>query len=284
MSIGQRIATGWALTKQSLHVLMLDKELMVFPVVSTIAAIAVSASFIVPMWTSGYLETLAESDQAPSNPLVYALLFAFYFANYFVMVFFNVAIVACALKRLRGGDPTVGDGFRAAMTLLPQIVAWALVSATVGLILRLIEERAKGLGRLVTGLIGAAWSVATYFVVPVLVVERVGPFDALKRSAQVLRRSWGEALVSRIGLGFVTLGAIFVASLPLAAGIMFGTPTTAVAGIAISGTLWILVMAASTALQGILVAALYEFAAEGTAPEGFDQAMLETAFGPKRAR
>ena len=114
MSIGQRIATGWALTKQSLHVLMLDKELMVFPVVSMIAAIAVSASFLVPLWTSGYIETLAQSDQAPSDPLAYVLLFAFYFANYFVMVFFNVAIVACALKRLRGGDPTVADGFRAA--------------------------------------------------------------------------------------------------------------------------------------------------------------------------
>ena len=284
MSIGQRIATGWALTKQSLHVLMLDKELMVFPVVSMVAAIAVSASFLVPLWTSGYIIALAQSEQPPSGPLVYVLLFAFYFANYFVMVFFNVAIVACALKRLRGGDPTVADGFRAAMGLLPQIVAWALLSATVGLILRLIEERAKGLARLVTGLVGAAWSVATYFVVPVLVVERVGPFDALKRSARVLRRSWGEALVSRVGLGFVTLGAIFVASLPLVVGIMIGTPTATVAGIAISGVLWIVVMAASAALQGILVAALYEFAAEGTAPEGFDQAMLQTAFGPKRTR
>ncbi len=284
MSIGRRIATGWALTKQSLHVLMLDKELLLFPVMSMIAAIAVSASFLVPLWMGGYVEALGRSDQAPSDPLVYVLVFSFYFANYFVMVFFNVAIVACALKRLRGGDPTVGDGVSAAVALLPKIFAWALLSATVGFILRLVEARVEGLGRLVTGLVGAAWSVATYFVVPVLVVERVGPFEALKRSAQVLRRSWGEAMVSRVGMGFVMFGAVLVATIPAAAGAMIGAPAALATGVTISVALWIVIMAASAALQGILVAALYQFAADGAVPEGFDQALLQTAFGPKRAR
>jgi len=284
MSFGQRIATGWALTKQSLKVLMLDKELLVFPLLSGIAAIVVTASFLVPVWTSGYLETLVQTEGESLDPAAYVLLFAFYFVNYFIMVFFNVAIVACAIKRLRGGDPTVGDGLRAAINLLPQILAWALLSATVGFVLRMIEERSKGLGRLVTGLVGAAWSVATYFVVPVLVMERVGPFGALKRSAQVLRRSWGEALVSRIGLSFVVFGAVIVASLPMILGIVTGSPTGAVVGGAISAVLWIVIMAASSALQGILVAALYEFADGGTVPQGFDEATLRSAFGPKRDR
>ena len=284
MAFGERVSRGWMLTQQSFRVLMLDKELLVFPVVSAVAAIAVMATFVAPLWTSGTLQALGETGEAPRSPLLYVWLFAFYFANYFVMVYFNAAIVGCAIKRLRGGDPTVADGFRVATKRLPQIAAWALLSATVGLVLRMIEERVEGLGRLVTGLIGAAWSVATYFVVPVLVVEGVGPFEALKRSAGVLRKSWGEALVSRLGMGLVVMVAALAALLPAAIGFATGTTTGAVIGVAITAGLLILVSAGSAALNAILVAALYEFAADGKVPNGFDEAALRGAFGPKRRR
>jgi len=156
MGFGERIANGWALTQQSLRVLMLDKELLVFPLLSSLAAIVVTASFAFPLWSSGYIESLAESEGAPNDPSVYVLLFLFYFVNYAVMIFFNAAIVSCALKRLRGGDPTVAFGLQSAMGLLPQILAWSLLSATVGFVLRMIENKAEGLGRLVVGLIGVA--------------------------------------------------------------------------------------------------------------------------------
>jgi len=284
MGFGERIANGWALTQQSLRVLMLDKELLVFPLLSSLAAIVVTASFAFPLWSSGYIESLAESEGAPNDPSVYVLLFLFYFVNYAVMIFFNAAIVSCALKRLRGGDPTVAFGLQSAMGLLPQILAWSLLSATVGFVLRMIENKAEGLGRLVVGLIGVAWSVATYFVVPVLVVERVGPIDALKSSAGILRRSWGEALVSRIGMGFIVFGAALLSFLPAVLGIAMGNSFTVTVGIAVSVVLFLLVMAASTALQAIMVTALYEYATEGSAPSGFDERLLNGAFGPKKSR
>lgn len=284
MGFGERIANGWALTKQSLEVLRLDKELLIFPVLSAIAAILVAASFIVPLWTSGYIESIAETEGAPVDYSVYVLLFLFYFANYAVMIFFNAAIVSCALKRLRGGDPTVGFGLQSAMGLLPQILAWALLSATVGFVLRMIEEKAEGLGRFVVGLIGVAWSVATYFVVPVLVVERVGPFAALKRSASILRRAWGEALVSKIGMGFIIFGAALLAMLPAILGVALGTGVTIAVGVGVTVVAFLLVMAASTALQAIMVTALYEYATEGSAPAGFDEHVLQSAFGPKAGR
>ncbi len=282
MSIGARIERGFTLAKQSFRVLMLDKELLVFPVLSTIAVVLVAASFIGPVVAGGYLEMLETGDEGPTNPLFYVWGFAFYFVNYFVIVFFNTAIVSAAMERLRGGDPTVGSGFASAVSLLPKIFTWALLSATVGFALRMIEERIDGIGRLVVGLVGVGWSIATYFVVPVLVAERLGPFAALKRSGAVMRKSWGEALVSNFGIGIAVFFASILCLIPGALGIMTGSGIAAAVGVGVTVVLLGLVAASSTALNAILVTALYEYASSGTVPEGFDRATLEGAFVSRR--
>src|SRR5260370_20607117 len=116
----------------------------------------------------------------------YVVAFAFYFCNYFVIVFCNAALVSCAMLSFHGHKPTLADGFRAASSRLPQILAWALVSATVGVLLKVIENAHEKVGQFVSALLGTAWTVMTYFVVPVLVVEKVGPFEAIGRSMPVL--------------------------------------------------------------------------------------------------
>lgn len=215
----ERIKTGWELMKQSFGVLRSDKELLVFPAVSGIACLLVTATFAVPaLMIPGVREMLADREAATQQPLAYVLLFLYYVATYFVIVFFNSALVSCALKRMAGGDPTVSYGLQEAMSRLPQIAAWAVVSATVGVILKAIESKSDKLGQFVISLVGVGWAIATYFVVPVLVVERVGPWDALKRSAGLVRRTWGEALVGNMGLGLI----IFAAMLPGMALVMLG--------------------------------------------------------------
>jgi uncharacterized protein DUF6159 len=282
----ERIATGWALMKQSFAVLRSDKELLVFPFVSGIACLIVTASFAAPaLLIPGLRDLLLDKESGRQQPLAYVLLFLFYVATYFVIVFFNSALVSCALKRMAGGDPTVSYGFQEAIGRLPQIAAWAVVSATVGVILKAIESKSKTLGRFVVSLVGAGWAIATYFVVPVLVVERVGPWDALKRSAGLVRRTWGEALAGNMGLGFI----IFLAILPgfalmgvgfVLAGVM---NQAVVAGIGIgAGVIWIMcVSLVSSAVQSILLTALYLYASQGTAPDQFDPALLQHAFRGK---
>jgi hypothetical protein len=169
-----RIATGWELTKQSFGVLRQDKELVLFPILSGVACSLVLASFVLPLWGTPMFDDVFNERQAPQNPLAYVVMFAFYFVNYFVILFFNVALVSCAVKRMAGGNPTIGYGLQQAASRIHQIAAWALVSATVGMILKAIESRSQWLGKLVTSFIGAGWAIATYFVVPVLVVEQVG--------------------------------------------------------------------------------------------------------------
>ena len=280
----ERIANGWELAKQSWEVLKLDKELLLFPLMSGIACLIVLASFAIPLWTTQFIDIVLEEGETVSQVLAYVVLFAFYFVNYFVIVFFNTALVACAIIRFRGGDPTVSDGLQAAFSRLPQIVAWALVSATVGVILRVIESYSDKVGELVSAILGGAWSIATYFVVPVMVVEKAGPIDAFKRSFAVLRKSWGESLSANFGIGLITFLCSLVAIIPIVLGGMAlagGQTTLGVVGIACGVLGLIVVSLISSALNSIVIGALYLYASDGEVPQQFDARSLSHAFVTK---
>lgn len=279
-----RIANGWELTKQSYRVLMLDKELLLFPLMSGFSCLLVLGSFAAPLWNSKYINVIMNDQQVPQDPVAYIILFAFYFVNYFVIIFFNSALMACAIIRLKGGDPTVADGFRAAMNRLPQIAGWALVSATVGFILKMIESRSEKMGQFVSGLLGMAWSITTYFVIPVLVVEKKNPFEAMKRSVGILRETWGESLVANFGIGMI----VFLLMIPLillivSGGFVIASGNVVLGGIfmAIGFILILVVSLVSSAIHSILIAVLYLFAAEEEVPQQFDQALITHAFAHK---
>lgn len=280
----ERMANGWRLAKCSFRVINEDRKLLVFPALSGLACLLVLASFALPMWNSGYLGALMEQEeqqQKEMGPVFWVVLFLFYFINYFIIAFFNSALVACALVRLSGGAPTVGLGLRTAASRAPKIFGWALLSATVGVVLRAIESRSETVGRFVAGLIGLAWTVVSYFVVPVLVVENLGPFAAVKRSAQVLRKTWGEALVSNIGIEFVVFLLALVAIIPAALGFLTGSAAAVWAGVAVSVVLLVILSLVVGAARAVLIAALYQYAAEGTMPQQFDEQAIQGAFKQK---
>ncbi|MBS0189607.1 MAG: DUF6159 family protein [Phycisphaerales bacterium] len=280
------------LLKQSFSVLRQDKQLVVFPLLSAVACAAVLVSFLVPTFATGLIQFASTKTghrevSAATKPLLIAISFAYYFVNYTVIVFFNSALVSCALERFDGGKPTVRSGLEAAARLLPQILAWSLVAATVGTILRALEERVGFLGKLAVGFVGFAWTIATYFVVPVLVVEKAGPIDAVKRSATILKDHWGTSLVSNIGLGLINFLVVVACVLPLiAGGIVSGAMETTAVPVIIGGSVTVFLLVifglVTSAMQSILVAALYRYAAGAGAPAGFDSEAMKRAFAAKK--
>ena len=278
-----KFARSWALAKASLQVLRSDKELLVFPLVSGAAAVVVAASFVLPMFGLGLFEQL---DAGEGVSLVFlAWAFAFYLAQYFVIFFFNTALVGAAMIRLDGGDPTVGAGLRIAAGKVWPILGYAAIAATVGLLLRAIEERAGFIGRIVVGLLGVAWTAVTFLTVPVLVARDVGPVEAVRESASLLGRTWGENLIGNGGIGLtfillnlgVILGGFGLVALLAAQQL----PLLAVA-VAVLAVLAVLLLAlVQAALSGIYSAALYRFAVQGDAPAGFDAVLLRDAFQRK---
>ncbi len=275
-----RIARGWNLGMTALSILRHDSKLLVFPLLSMMACILVTLSFAAPIYLSENARQLFQDGDigaALHNTLVYVVLFAFYFVNYLVIIFFNSALVACAMKRFRGEEVTLSAGLSVAFSRLPQIIGWSLVSATVGVILRVIEDKSDKIGAIVASLLGLAWNVMTFFVLPVVVVEGVGPIDAVKRSCAVLKKTWGESLVANFGTGLLMFLFIILAFIPGVLGVLAGG-ALAVAGICASVLLLLLVSLISSATNTIILAALYQYATQDSAPAQFSAGELEAAF------
>jgi hypothetical protein len=280
----ETIRRSFHIFRQSLSILSDDKELLVFPVLSGIVTILAFGTMVFGGWTSGFFEHLARVDRSlEGNLLGYAALFVWYFVSWFIVLFFNVAIVHCAKIRLDGGDPTVADGFRASMQHLGRIAAWALISATVGVILRAIAERGRIFAKIITSIIGAAWAIATYFIVPVMIFERRSLGDSVKRSTQLISRTWGESLVAAGGIGAFTF-LLVLPSLAFPVLGLFISGTAAVIALGLMVLYWIALSVVASALSAIFRTALYVYAAEGKTPPGYLPEYVQHAFAPKGAK
>ncbi len=284
----ERIGNSWALVKASAGVLRSDKELVVFPIVSAIALLIVSAAFFLPLDSIGFFDGL-------EDPGVFeiAVVFAFYLVQYFVMIFANSALVGAALIRLRGGDPTLGDGFGIAKSHLGSILGYAAIAATVGMILKFMSQAGESEGRgnplaligaLASSIVGMAWSLATFLAVPVLVAEDVGPVEAIKRSSNLLKKTWGEQIVGGLSIGLIFgLFAVAVVIMAIAA-VVLVADAMPLAVLAI-GVILVLVLLGigliSSTLGGIYSAAVYNYAVGGDAGEFFREDLIKNAFRPK---
>jgi hypothetical protein len=271
----QRIRNSWELVKASFSVLSADKELLIYPILSSIGLVLVSIGFFVPAFLAELFDSI--------DLLGIIVGFLFYFSQYFIITFFNSALVGAALIRLRGGDPTVGDGFRIAMDRLGIIFGYTAIAATVGMILRWLSERSSGLGRIAVSLVGLAWNLATFLAVPVLVVEDVGPLEAVQRSASLLKKTWGEQIVGNLSIGLISgltiLGLFMITLVPgiaLSIWLENGLIMIPVALILILGIMALSLL--SSTLNGIYAAAVYRYAAEGETGSYFDRQYVEGAF------
>jgi hypothetical protein len=273
------IGHTFELMKMSWRVLMKDRELILFPIFAGISLLITIGVFVAIANATGTLDrvdalTASQSTEEEVQAVDVVLSLGLYITGYFIVIFFNAALIAAALERLRGGDPNVASGLRAATTHLPQILGWAIVAATVGLLLQIARSRTDNfLGRIALSIVGGVWAYMTFFVVPVLVAEGIGPISAIKRSGSMFRKTWGQQFAASFGFGLFYLVAGLVAFLPAAA-IFAISP---IAGLFLGVLLVGLAFGTVQALEGIFKAALYEHS-NGEVPQGFDRATLSGAY------
>jgi hypothetical protein len=274
-----RFENSMALAKASWQVLKDDKKLTLLPLLSGIATLVVAASFLVP---AAVLSHDSSGGGYNAGPVTWILAALGYLVAAYVVVFFNAALVYAADAKLHGANVSIGDALRFAASRSAVLLPWAVVSATVSIVLRMVRERGGILGAIVGTVAGIAWSLVTFLVLPVLVVEGIGPFQAVKRSAELFKRTWGEQVVANFGIGLVALLAILAGLVPTLLLVAIGGPA-AVVGI-VAFVLWVITVSlVSSALTGILCMALYRYATDGNVP-GFDTTQLNRAFRPKNRR
>jgi Family of unknown function (DUF6159) len=279
-----RFASSLALAKASWSVVRADKELLWLPLLSVLALLLLLGSFVVPAVALGALGPEAVAGEP--NTAIALGGFVFYVLAYFVAIFFNTALVGAALIRMDGGNPTLRDGLAIARSRVGRIFGYAVIAATVGLLLRVVEERVGWVGQLVIKLIGVAWTLATFLVVPVLVTRDVGPIDAVKESATLLRATWGENLIGTVGLG-LAFAAAYLVVIASGGGLALLAAKVGLTGLILL-TLLVMVVALvvlsalQATMQGVYAAALYRHATDPGRPlAGFTPELMAVAFKPK---
>ena len=271
-----RISNTIALAKVSWRVLRKDRELLLIPIFSFLASIAVLALIWLPTLSAIDTSALAgESEDPGAVLLVVGIITAM--ALSIISVFFNGALVAGAHERLSGGDPTVRSAVGRAFSRLPGLLPWAILTGTVGLILQAARERAGWLGRFVVNMVGMAWQTATFLVVPAIVIDDHGAVSGLKASAALLKRTWGENIAARVGFGLLGFVAIIPAVLVVVATGALGGAAL-VLGILVAVPYLALVVVVLTALNAVFQTALYLYATTGSVPTGFDDSNLQASF------
>jgi len=294
-----RLSRGWSMAKASFTVLKQYPKLAILPAMSGAIFLLVAGVILASLMpqlglahdtTSSIWNWLGEG-KSPSI-WFYVAGFAVVFVMTAMAIFFNVALIHCALRAHAGEQPSIRAGLAAAVSLLPQILGWALVTTTIGIVLNMITDALKDylgfLGGLLGGLLELSWAVITYFVVPVLVTEKVGPITAVKRSAAILRSKWGESLAGEARIGL--LGTLFflLSALIFAGGaaLVFSKSAMALAGLGvILMTLGVLAAIVSMVivqtLSTIFQSGVYIYATTGQVPPSLDRDLVEGAFQPK---
>lgn len=252
MNFFTRLSNGWQLALNSFAVLKANRQLIIFPVLSAIAMLLIIGSFVVAMFASAGWD--AEALRGQSNVATYAILFLYYLVNYFVVVFFNTALVHCTHLYFNGEEPTVANGLRFSISRIGAIFAWAVFAATVGTILRAIQDKVGTLGKVITGLIGIVWSVATFFVVPIIAYENLGPIAAFKRSASLMKEKWGESIGASFSFGIIQLLAILLLAVP---SFVVGWLVHPIAGMALFAVGLFAIIVLFSAAKVIFVSAVY---------------------------
>ena len=274
----ESIGRSWELVKMSLRILSQDKKLLVFPVLSGIFTLLVVISFILPLFLSGAVFGEAATGQVPW----YVILFLFYVVSFFVAIFFNTALITCVHALLQGHETSIRDGLSNAVRHIVPILAWAIVAATVGVILRAVQNRVGFIGKIAVAIVGGVWSLVTIFVVPVLVLEDKGVIDAAKESVALFRKTWGESVVGSISIGVIFGAIIMVGLLGVFGALAAGSSAVIILAIALFIILFAIVSVVASAMQGIFVTALYTYAKTGAVPAGFGKGVIENAFMPKQ--
>jgi hypothetical protein len=275
MGFFEKLSNGWNISMNSFKVLKENKQLIIFPILSGISLMLILGSFITVLLASAGWDIDGMDQPSKTTNLIF--IFLYYLVNYFVVVFFNTALVHCTRLYFHGEEVTIRKGLKFSLSRIGTIFAWSMFAATIGTILKFIEQNVGWIGKIIVSIVGIVWSVATFFVVPVIAYENVGPLGAFKRSSQMMKEKWGESLGARFSFGLVQLIAFIAVAIPL---YFLGSIFHPIAGVALALFGSLCIMAVISASQTIFISAVYHNI-NGDPIKHFNQQMIDNLFEAK---
>lgn len=270
---------SWEITKITIDVIKKDKELILFPIIGGIFSLLFLLAMLFPFILDEFVPERSIS--------ILIIVFIIYFGLFFIATFFNVCTVYTIKSRFDGKNATFWESINFAFSRIGIIISWSMISATVGLLLRLLEDMAERMGetgkilmKIIISVIGLAWSLVSAFVIPGMIYKNVGPIKALKEATNTFKKTWGESLIRYYGLGIaqfilLLLGLIFTI---LSIFLTLNIPVLPWIFLSI-GILYIIgVIVFFSIANSVFNTALYVYATTGKAPKGYKEDILKHAF------
>lgn len=273
MSLITRISNGWQMAMTSFETIQKKPFLLLFPVFSVFSFILIFATFAGGSYFvfGDQIESILENEQY-GNVATIAFLFLYYLVNFFIVIYFNSALIYCASRILNGEDTNASDGLAYANSKIGKIFGWAVLAATVGTLLKLLQETGK-IGKFVASLIGVAWSILTFFMVPIIIFEDKSVFDSVKESGRLMKEKWGESLTANLSFGiFYLLGMLAAIVVTV---LLFSV--NAILAIGLGILIVLLVITVISTAETIFVAAMYNHVT-GMPTGNFDDSTLDGMF------
>lgn len=276
-----KFKASMTIVRESWSVLMQDREIMWFPILSAIVNL-IALAFLCTLGFFGVLQgdmgNWAHLVQNDAGAFSYIILFVYYLVTFFIVNFFQAGIYLIVHARFSGQDMSFQDGINGAIEHSGKIFVWSFISATVGVLLRMIADRSRLIGKIVAFFLGAAWNILTYFSLPSLIIGKTTVLNSFKDSAAVIRKNWGETIIVNLGVNFFFSMLIFL-ELALGIGIIILVPTLVVGTVVVAFFLISIVLLTiiSSALASIFNLALYEYATTGKVPSGFSPELIQHA-------
>lgn len=252
MGFIEKVKNGWKICELSLKVLQSNKKLIIFPIISGIALFVILTSFFIGIGAAlgWHFEQLNQSD---NNVMRYLVTFVVYLVSYTVVIFFNIALMHCVKLYFQGKEVSLSIGFKYSVSRLAYIISWSAFAATVGLILKIIQDNVGKLGKILVGLLGIAWGISTFFVVPIVAYEDKSPWNALKESVEMMKKVWGESLTAGFSFGILQFCALIVMAVFSVALILVNVYV----GIAVFVLGLVLIFSVFSSLNSIFISAIY---------------------------
>lgn len=295
-----KFSASLLMARESWRLLMKDKEVLLFPIMTALTFVTLIAIFAVVAWLlvgPEYISKFFISSEAEMNATVseiptyfyYGFIFILYLISYFIFTFFSVGLTAVVYERIKGGDLTFGGGIKVSSRIVGKIFIWSLISATVGVVLGAIAERSKWLGKIVVYFLGTAWNILTFFIAPTLLLDEVSVSKSIKNSGLIFKKTWGETLITGFSLGlffgllilgvFVTFGLLTTGAIVLGVGMAL---------VVLLGVLFVLALVAiivvSSTLNAIFRVVLYEYARNGIVASGFTPELIMGAIKQEKKK
>lgn len=281
---------GIQISNQVIRVLLKDKGLFVYPVVMALLSFVLLILFFVPFILLGGL--------AFGFVSLFAMLIIYYFVTTFMATYFIFALYIAFTSFVQGKKIGMVDALGQASKYFPLIFSWTIFYTIVITVVRMIESRVQGFaGAILQAVIGIGLFLGTTFALPVIFEEKVGPIDAVKKSAMFIINNIGKTFSGIIYfdiIGFVIkfIGGLFIISAILMGVIDVTGFTYSLGGFTIIGhsalfeIIAVFVIGVAIYIMGVLFnyvtlhiyyLVVYDYVRSGKVPKGMDETLIRSS-------